>query len=40
VRPGGVQATTEELRAAMIHYRSIFDELVQVQVLTEQKSAA
>jgi len=40
VRPGGVQATTEELRAAMIHYRSIFDELVQVQVLTEQKSVA
>ena len=37
-RPGPVQATTEELRAAMIHYRSIFDELVQVPA--EQKTAA
>jgi len=39
-RPGPVQATTEELRAAMIHYRSIFDELAQAPVLAEQKSAA
>jgi len=31
VRPGRVEATTEELRTAMIQYRAIFDELVQPQ---------
>jgi len=30
VRPGRVDASTEELRKAMIQYRTIFDELVQV----------
>jgi len=40
VRTGAVQATTEELRTAMIHYRAIFDELVLVQALSVQKSAA
>jgi len=40
VRPGKVEATTEELRTAMIQYRAIFDELVQAQKPAEQKSAA
>jgi hypothetical protein len=40
VRPGQVEATTEELRTAMLHYRTIFDELVQVQPQGEHKSAA
>jgi hypothetical protein len=40
VRPGPVEATTEELRTAMIHYRAIFDELVQVQAPVEHKTAA
>jgi hypothetical protein len=40
VRPGRVEASTEELRTAMIQYRSIFDELVQAQKLPERKSAA
>ena len=31
VRPGKAAASTEELRAAMIDYRTLFDELVQVQ---------
>jgi hypothetical protein len=31
VRPATADATTEELRAAMIQYRAIFDELVQAQ---------
>jgi hypothetical protein len=32
VRPGKAEASTEELRSAMINYRTLFDELVQVQV--------
>jgi hypothetical protein len=40
VRLGKVEATTEELRTAMIQYRAIFDELVQPQVPAEKKSAA
>jgi hypothetical protein len=40
VRLGKVEATTEELRAAMIQYRSIFDELVQVQKPIESETAA
>ncbi|MCX4791190.1 MULTISPECIES: hypothetical protein [unclassified Streptomyces] len=28
VRSGGHQATTEELRGAMVHYRALFDELL------------
>ncbi len=40
VRNGRVEASTEELRTAMIQYRTIFDELVQVQKLPEKKSAA
>jgi len=30
VRPGKAEASTEELRSAMIDYRTLFDELVQV----------
>jgi hypothetical protein len=40
VRPGRTDATTEELRTSMIHYRGIFDELIQVRKDTEIKSAA
>jgi hypothetical protein len=40
VRTGRADASTEELRTAMIHYRSIFDELVQSQELLERKTAA
>jgi hypothetical protein len=40
VRPGHVEATTEELRTAMIQYRAIFDELLQARKLTETRSAA
>jgi len=40
VRPGLAEASTEELRTAMIQYRSIFDELVQAQKIQERKSAA
>ena len=40
VRLGNVEATTEELRTAMIHYRAVFDELAQPLKPAEQKSAA
>jgi len=40
VRPGSVEATTEELRTAMIQYRAIFDELLQAQRPVEVRSAA
>jgi hypothetical protein len=40
VRLGQVEATTEQLRTAMIQYRAIFDELVQPQKPAEHKSAA
>jgi hypothetical protein len=40
VRPSGVEATTEELRKAMIQYRAMFDELVQVQAPGASQSAA
>lgn len=40
VRPGRTEASTEELRTAMIQYRAIFDELVQAQTPQEKKSAA
>ncbi len=39
VRPGRADASTEELRTAMIQYRTIFDELVQSQP-QKKKSAA
>ena len=36
---GRGEASTEDLRTAMIHYRSLFDELVQVQKPADQKVA-
>jgi hypothetical protein len=40
LRLGKDQATTEDLRTAMIHYRSLFEELVQVPTIVERKVAA
>ena len=40
VRPGQVEATTEELRTAIIKYRDIFDDLLRVQKPIETKTAA
>jgi len=40
VRPRGAEASTEELRTAMIQYRAIFDELVQAQKPLETRTAA
>jgi hypothetical protein len=40
VRPGRAEASTEELRTAMIQYRTIFDELVQAQMPQAKRSAA
>ena len=39
LRLGKGEASTEELRTAMIHYRSLFDELVQVQTTGEKRVA-
>jgi hypothetical protein len=40
LRPGQLEASTEELRVAMIQYRAIFDELLQNQKPSEHKVAA
>ena len=40
VRNGKADATTEELRTAMIHYRAIFDELIQVRRPVSAQTAA
>ena len=40
VRPSRAEATTEELRTAMIQYRAIFDELAQAQKPMEKRTAA
>ena len=40
LRVGKDQATTEELRTAMIHYRSLFQELVQVPTIVERQEVA
>ena len=40
LRVGKDQATTEDLRTAMIHYRSLFEELVQVPTTVESKEVA
>jgi hypothetical protein len=40
LRVGKEQASTEELRTAMIHYRSLFEELVQAPVAVERKEVA
>ena len=39
LRIGRGETSTEELRTAMIHYRSLFDELVQVQTPGEKRVA-
>ena len=39
LRLGRGEVSTEELRAAMIHYRVLFDELVQAQMPSETKVA-
>jgi hypothetical protein len=40
LRVGKHEATTEDLRTAMIHYRSLFEELVQVSTTVERKEVA
>jgi hypothetical protein len=40
MRLAGDKASTEDLRTAMIQYRSLFDELVQGQTLGKRKSVA
>jgi hypothetical protein len=40
VRPGKADASTEELRTAMIQYRAIFDELIETRKPEVTKSAA
>ncbi len=40
LRVGKDEATTEDLRTAMIHYRSLFEELVQVPTTVERKEVA
>lgn len=40
LRVGKDEATTEDLRTAMIHYRSLFEELVQVPTAVERKEVA
>ena len=40
LRVGKDGSTTEELRTAMIHYRSLFEELAQVPVIVERKEVA
>ena len=40
LRVGKDAATTEDLRTAMIHYRSLFEELVQVPASVEKKEVA
>jgi FtsZ-interacting cell division protein ZipA len=40
LRVGKDQASTEELRTAMIHYRSLFEELAQVPASVERKEVA
>ncbi|HEX9120798.1 MAG TPA: hypothetical protein VF840_09690, partial [Terriglobales bacterium] len=40
LRVGKDEATTEDLRTAMIHYRSLFEELVQAPTTGERKEVA
>ena len=40
LRVGKNEATTEDLRTAMIHYRSLFEELVQVPKIVKRKAVA
>jgi hypothetical protein len=38
MRVGSNQATTEELRTAMIHYRAMLDELLEIKTPVEQRA--
>jgi hypothetical protein len=40
LRVGKAEATTEDLRTAMIHYRSLFEELVHLPTTVERKEVA
>ena len=40
MRVGKDKATTEDLRTAMIHYRSLFEELMQVPTIVDRKAVA
>ena len=40
LRVGKVETTTEELRTAMIHYRWVIEELMQVPTIVERKEVA
>jgi len=40
LRVGKNGASTEDLRTAMIHYRSLFEELIQVPTIVERKEVA
>jgi len=40
LRVGNNGATTEDLRTAMIHYRSLFEDLVMVPTIVERKEVA
>jgi hypothetical protein len=40
LRVGKDAATTEDLRTAMIHYRSLFEELMQVPTIVDRKAVA
>ena len=40
LRVGKAEATTEELRTAMIHYRWLIEELMQVPMIVERKEVA
>ena len=40
LRVGKDEATTEDLRTAMIHYRSLFEDLVQVPAIVEKRAVA
>ena len=40
MRVGKDEATTEDLRTAMIHYRSLFEELVQIPTTVKEREVA
>ena len=40
LRVGKAEATTEDLRTAMVHYRSLFEELVQVPTTDKKREVA
>jgi hypothetical protein len=40
LRVGKDEATTEDLRTAMVHYRSLFEDLMQVPAIVDKKAVA